>query len=185
MQDIETILSIDPGINYCGLSVLTLESGVLNIKETKLIKNVRKFTEDEKTIEKKYDNKTVKVLTILNEVRSIIDKYEIEEIVIEAPFYNALTPMAYGSLLEVIFSIKYTIAVPNSYTLKLIEPLLVKKFFANNSLASKQIIKEFLVNKISLGSIVLNKSIEELSEHEIDSIAIGFTYLWDKINLGE
>lgn len=184
MQNIDTILSIDPGINYCGLSVLTLESGVLNIEETKLIKNIRKFTEDEKTIEKKYDNKTVKVLTILNEVRSIIDKYGIEEIVIEAPFYNTLTPMAYGSLLEVIFSIKYTIAIPNNYTLKLFEPLLVKKFFTNNSLASKQIIKEFLVNKITSGAIKLNKSVEELSEHEIDSIAIGFTYLWDKVNSG-
>jgi len=170
------ILSIDPGINNCGLSVLDLESQ-FEVKETWLVKNARKFTDEEKVVEAKFGNRTVKVMAIINKIKEILSTYpNIDRLIIEAPFYNALTPMAYGSLLEVIFSIKYLTIIPNNLEMKLVEPLLVKKLFARQHLASKEVIKQFLYKKRDDKEIIITKEIDGLSEHEIDSIAIGYVH---------
>jgi Holliday junction resolvasome RuvABC endonuclease subunit len=169
------ILSIDPGINNCGLVILDIEKQ-FEVVETHLVKNARKFTDDEKVIETKFGNRTVKVLAILNKIKEIIKQYNIEYVVIEAPFYNALTPVAYGSLLEVIFAIRYTILFPENIQSKMIEPLLVKKLFTQQAMASKEVIKQFLLKKQEDKSIIINKVVEDLSEHEIDAVAIGFVH---------
>ena len=170
------ILSIDPGINNCGLSILNLNSQ-FEVKETWLVKNARKFTEEEKIIEAKFGNRTVKVISIINKIKEILSIYpNVYSFIIEAPFYNALTPTAYGSLLEIIFSIKYLIIIPNNLEMRLIEPLMVKKLFSNQHLASKEVIKQFLHKKRDNKEIIISKEIDELSEHEIDSIAIGYVH---------
>lgn len=170
------ILSIDPGVNNCGLSVVNIESDFIVI-ETWLIKNARKFTDEEKIIEIKFGNRTVKVMAIVNKIKELLVIYpNIDRLIIEAPFYNALTPMAYSSLLEVIFSIKYTIIIPMNLDIKLIEPLLVKKLFSGNNMAKKEAMKQFLIKKKDDGNIKFTGNIEQLSEHEIDSIAIGYVY---------
>ena len=170
------ILSIDPGINNCGLSVLDLEADFV-VSETWLVKNARKFTDEEKIVETKFGNRTVKVMAIINKIKELLATYpSIDRLIIEAPFYNALTPMAYGSLLEVIFSIKYLIIVPMNLDMKLIEPLLVKKLFSGQHMAKKEVMKQFLIKKRDEGEIKFIGNIDELSEHEIDSIAIGYVH---------
>lgn len=170
------LISIDPGVNNCGIAIFDIENNKFIIKDTFLIKNARKFTKEEKIIEQCYNNRTVKVLAIINFIKNIVDNNNIKNIIIEAPFYNTLTPMAYSSLLEVIFGIKYSIVIPNNLIMKLIEPLLIKKLFSNQRLASKDLIKQFLINKKQDGSIILDKDPLTLSEHEIDAIAVGFVY---------
>lgn len=170
------ILSIDPGINNCGLSVLDLETQ-FEVKENVLIKNARKFTDEEKVVETRFGNRTVKVMAIINKITEILVKYpSIDALIIEAPFYNALTPMAYGSLLEVIFSIKYLIVIPNQLGMKLVEPLLVKKLFSGQHMAKKEVMKQFLIRKRDDGEIKISGDVEALSEHEIDSVAIGYVH---------
>lgn len=169
------LLSIDPGINNTGLSIIEFKDN-LYVHETVLVSTVRKFTDEEKEVEKFYNSKTVKVLAILKKIEEILEKYQLNTIAIEAPFYNALTPVAYGSILEVIFALKYAIVVPRKMKLHLIEPLLVKKLFAREHLATKAIMRELLTRKVDEKEIVLNKSIENLSEHEVDSIAVGYAY---------
>lgn len=179
-------LSIDPGINNCGLAVIDTKNNFV-VKDTYLIKNARKFTDEEKVIEAKFGNRTVKVLYILNKINELLSNYKIDTVIIEAPFYNALTPSAYGSLLEIIFSIKYKIIIENDLGFKLIEPLLMKKLFTNHSQASKEAVKQFLIRKKENKDIYIDKNIDELSEHEIDSVAIGYVYylasLEEKLNV--
>jgi len=170
------IISIDPGINNCGISVIDNENQ-FKVIESVLVKNARKFTDAEKLVEAVYGNRTVKVQAIINKLEELYAKYpNVTMLTIEAPFYNALTPVAYGSLLEVIFSIKYTFILKHNLQFKLIEPLLVKKLFTNQHMASKEVIKQFLISKKQDGSIMIDIDIETLSEHEIDSIAIAFVY---------
>ena len=167
------LLSIDPGINSFGICVYNNDK-VFEVIETQLVKGNRKFSEEEKLIETKYGARVVKVNSILATLEEIKLKYDIEGITLEAPFYNALTPVAYGSLLEVITVVKYMFAYKHNLNFKLIEPLLVKKVFANKSLAAKDVIKQFLRQKKEDGSILLSTDVENLSEHEIDAIAVGF-----------
>lgn len=169
------ILSIDPGINNCGIAIIDTTKA-FTVIETVLVKNARKFTEEEKALEIEYGTRAVKVEAILKTVRGLLNKYDIKTVTVEAPFYNALTPVAYGSLLEVIFAIKYDIIVKGKYIFKLIEPLLVKKMFTNKGMAPKDLIKEFLFKKKEDASILIASDIDSLSEHEIDAIAVGFVY---------
>ena len=169
-------LSIDPGLNFCGVTVYDTSDGVFNVTHTVLIKNNRKLTEDEKLVESKYDLRTVKVLNIVETLKRLITEYSITEVTFEAPFYNSLTPMAFGSLLEVIFAIKYIVVEPNNLPMNLLEPRYVKRVFTGNSMAKKENMKEHLLIKIQNKEIILDKDFSSLSEHEIDSIAVGFSH---------
>lgn len=169
------ILSIDPGINFCGLSVIDIATN-FTVVESVLVKNTRRFTDEEKLVEAEFGNRVVKIQAIIRTILGLLEKYKFDTIVIEAPFYNALTPVAFGSLLEVIGAIRYLVVVVYHLKFKLIEPLLAKKLFTSKSLASKELIKQFLISRKEDGSIIIEQDIETLSEHEIDSIAIGFSY---------
>ena len=168
-------LSIDPGVNNCGLSVIDV-SEAFKVIHTECVKNARKFTEEEKALEIKFGNRAVKIMAIVNRVRALINEYNLEGVAFEAPFYHSLTPTAYGSLLEVMFAIKYMVLIESSLFFKSVEPLLVKKLFSNHSLASKEVMRQFLINKTQSGEITLDKEIDSLTEHEVDSIAVGYTH---------
>ena len=169
-------LSADPGIANFGISIID-NSKKFNVIETVIISNNRKFTDEEKIVESMYGSRVVKILSIVNKINELLDKYKkIEVIILEAPFYSALTPVSYGALLEVISSIKYQIVIPRNLPFKLIEPLLVKKIFTNKGMANKEAMKQFLIKKVEEKIIHLPTEIDSLSEHEIDAIAIGFVY---------
>ena len=169
------MLSLDPGIAFTGISINDTSEG-FRVVETHIVKNNRAFTPEEKVIEKSQGPRAVKLLAIINKFKSLLERFNIEMIVIEAPFYNALTPQAYGSLLEVVFGLKYSVLVPMDLKYRLIEPTLVKKLFTSHGMAKKEMMKQFLISKIATGEIKMDKSIESLTEHEIDSIAIGYVH---------
>ena len=168
-------LSLDPGIAFTGISINDTSEG-FRVVETHIVKNNRAFTPEEKVIEKSQGPRAVKLLAIINKFKSLLEDFNIEMIVIEAPFYNALTPQAYGSLLEVVFGLKYSVLVPMDLKYRLIEPTLVKKLFTSHGMAKKEMMKQFLISKIATGEIKMDKPVESLTEHEIDSIAIGYVH---------
>lgn len=169
-------LSIDPGISNCGLSVINTNES-FKVLETHLVKNARKFTDEEKLIEQQYGSRTVKVKAIITKIKEFLVNYpDIDLIVVEAPFYSALTPSSYAALLEVIIAIKYDIVLKCQLKFSTIEPLLVKKLFTNHGMASKEAMRQFLVKKKEDGSIDIPYNIDDLSEHEIDAVAVGFVY---------
>ena len=170
------LLGIDPGVNNCGLTVVDTSSS-FKVLCTHNVKNARKFSESEKQLEKEFNARVVKVTAILDQVNALLSEYpQIDLVAIEAPFYNSFTPAAYGSLLEVISAIKYTILIPRKLPFKMLEPMLVKKMFAQKAMAKKDLMKQFLVRKKEQGEIMMDLDIESLSEHEIDAIAIAFVY---------
>ena len=175
----EFFISVDPGINYCSVVVVKINDK-FKVLETHLVNNNRAFKAPEKELELIHGTRTVKIMNIIEKIREMIDKYGINRLIIEAPFYSSLTPMAYGSLLEVIFGIKYLLVMPEGLTMSLIEPTAVKRLFANKGNASKGMMKEFLISRVASKEILLDTPIEELSEHEIDGIAVGFTHWLNK-----
>lgn len=154
---------------------------VFTVLETMNICNERRFTPEEKAIEKVFGLRSVKVTAILEKVRLTLAKYpQIKHVAMEAPFYNPGTPQAYGSLLEIISAIKHTILMPNKIEHSLVAPLLVKRMFLNvklgKDLKKKEAMKALLVMKVSKGEIALPCEVDALSEHEIDAIAVGYSY---------
>jgi Holliday junction resolvasome RuvABC endonuclease subunit len=170
------LLGIDPGVNNCGLTVVDTTAG-FKVITTHNVRNARKFTDVEKELEKEFNTRVVKVSAIVNKVVEMLETYPaIDYVAIEAPFYNHLTPQAYGSLLEVISAIKYNILVPRKLQFRMLEPMLVKKLFAGKGMAKKEVIKQFLISKKEAGAISMEVDIESLSEHEIDAVAITYVH---------
>lgn len=173
------LLSIDPGLNNCGIAVSS-PGNTFKVHETFNVKNTRKFTPEEKTVEAYYNARVVKINSIETIIRGFLDKYkDINEVAIEAPFYHASTPMAYASLLEVISVIRHKILIPMNLKIQMVEPLLVKKLFITTKLTKgmngKEYMKEFLKKRIAAGDIVYDGDVDSLTEHEIDAIGVGFT----------
>lgn len=170
------LLGIDPGVNNCGVAVIDT-STAFRVLDTLNIKNVRKFTDDEKVLEKDFGTRPVKVLSIVREIEKTLVKFpEIKTAAIEAPFYHHLTPQAYGSLLEVVSAIRYNILIPQRIFYEMLPPMSVKKLFTDKGAAKKELMKRFLLQKKEDGSILIDLDIEMLTEHEIDAIAIAYTY---------
>jgi Holliday junction resolvasome RuvABC endonuclease subunit len=171
------IISIDPGLNFCGISVIEFNEKPY-IHKTILIDNNRRLTEEEKKLCEKYDSRVIKVQEIINTINALIEQYSIEYIVIEGPFYSGLRPQAYSALLEIITAIKYLVAIPNGISLSIVEPLLVKKLFSNFHMSTKEDMRVALDKRVQEGVIGVDSSINihKLSEHEIDSIAVGFSF---------
>lgn len=165
----------------CGIALVEAKGNKLKIIETHLVKNARKFTDEEKELEIKHGTRYVKVLAIVNKITEILDKTGVKLLVIEAPFYSALTPVAFGSLLEVILAIKYTIAIERELELSMVEPTLVKKVFTGNGRAKKEMMKDFCVSMKQSKVLITKVNVEEISEHEIDAIAVAYTYV-NKLN---
>ncbi len=177
------ILSIDPGINNCGLAVVKVHNEKAMVLEHINVKNAGRLSDAEKMMEAAYGPRVVKISRINAQVQRLLSAHpEISACAIEAPFYSALTPLAYGSLLEVISAIKYQVIVPTGLPVKMIEPLTVKKMFLRSKLikgmTAKQVMRDFLVGKVTCGEIVLPEGTvgEDLTEHEIDAIAVGYVY---------
>lgn len=172
------ILSIDPGVNFCGFSLSYKEDDTIHIKKSMLIKTIRRYNEEEKEMERIYGSRVMKIFDIIKAINDLISEFKIEKIVVESPFYSYMTPQAYGSLLEVIFAIKYMIAIPNKIEIVYLEPLLIKKLFSNEHQASKMIMRDFLIRKVEEQEIVFDFDInlDDLSEHEVDAISVGFVY---------
>ncbi len=170
------ILSIDPGLNFCGLAVIDT-TDVCKVIETHLVKNARKFTPEEKIIEIKYGNRPVKINSICKLVLELLDKFDIEAIAFEAPFFNRTTPASYSALLEVITVIKYKIVIEKDLIFKATAPKLIKQLFSNDSTSGKLAMLHFLETRIKDGSILYTGDIQTLSEHEVDAIAVGFSYM--------
>lgn len=179
-------ISIDPGLNTCGLAIFTVEADRFCVKSTKLINNLRKLTDKEKIIAKKYTDRLAKLDTIVKVIDDMFDEeldrgYGIVSLIIEAPFYSSFRPAAFGSLVETISLIRYNVAFRRDVEFFAIEPLLVKKIFTDRGMANKEDMKSRLIAKVRDKELDCPIDIETISEHEIDAIAIGFAHFKSKI----
>lgn len=170
------ILAIDPGVNFVGLSLLKKQNDIIEVIHHELINNTLKMEDHEKEIAQKYGSRVPKINRIIETLHKLYHQYKYTDIAIEGPFYNAMRPQAYGSLVEIINSIKFSIAIGYDINFYVIEPLLVKKTFSLNHMAKKSEMKGALKSYLERNLIVLHSDIDSLSEHEIDSIGIGFSF---------
>jgi len=170
------ILAIDPGINNTGLSILSKESDIIRVIAHELIQPDKQLLKDNKTAVGLYGDRIIRLKNILDKIRSYLAQYpEIRSLAIEAPFYNRFRPNTYGSIVEINTLVKYNVCYQLCISYNAIEPLLIKKTFSNFGLSDKLGMKDSLIKHLEMKNIMLDSPVEQLSEHEIDSIAIGYT----------
>ena len=176
------LLSIDPGVNHCGVAVSSFDGSGMRVHHCDCINNTRKFTPEQKDIESRYETRAAKVWMVHEHVTALLDAYSaIDHVTVEAPFYNPRTPAAYGSLLEVISALKYHVVIPRGLRFSYTEPLLVKRMFigekVTREMTRKEVMLRFLHTRLEQGNIVypgLAQRDKPLTEHEVDAIAVGY-----------
>lgn len=175
------LLGIDPGLNFTGVAELTIcyHTGKILSIEAYTLANDRlsDYTGlDHDTI----SERTVKLYKLKLALRYILQRVNPSRIACEAPFYNRLRPMAFGTLLEVVNVLYSAVLEYNSnIPFTTIAPMSVKKFVSakmvkNDTEKGKLAVKDAIKSIPEIMDVLLT-NIDLLSEHAIDAIAIGYT----------
>lgn len=163
------ILSIDPGTNM-GVTITTVS--VPDLKIVSLV--TKRFNLDLMTEEDPmFENLLLRLQTIRHIIKNIMEYYNPHILAMEAAFVNSKFPKSVMYLSQYIAAISMTAVEMNPF-IKIFNypPKFVKYAIGAKGTADKFDVAT-AVNRIEEISIHVN--IDILSEHETDSIAIGYT----------
>lgn len=172
------IMSIDPGLNNCGVASYEMEYGtnrVLSIDAfTLVIDKVRDISGlDDET----FSERVIKLYKLKEALKQVFQIYNPSQVVCESPFFNRFRPTAYSALVEVLNVIRSSVIEYNmNIHFSTIEPLLIKKIVGAGMMKGKLDVKD-AVSKNEFIMARLIKHLDTLDEHAIDAIAIGFSFL--------
>lgn len=174
------IISIDPGVTACGVSVVSYNNSKFKVHETVNVKGTLKLRGEHQIVASKYSERTGKIHRIVTVIKEFIEKYgKVDKIILEAPFYNRTRPQAFASLLEVIFAIKYLLAFSLGLQLCVLAPMAIKKVWTDVGNCGKDLMEEHFFKKIKSKEMLIDKNNVDLAiitEHQIDSVAVGYSY---------
>lgn len=164
------ILSIDPG-NNIGLSILTIDINTLEILDIISITYVLSDYIDDESIFKLTD----KCLMLNNILLSNLNYFNPLVVVYEEAFMNSRFPKSIIQLSQYINTINLTVKNFNSW-IKIFSypPKYIKKFIGAGGSAEKDDMKKAL---LQIPEIFTKINLNTLTEHSIDSIAIGYIVL--------
>ena len=156
------IIGIDPG-NNTGVSIISIDEISMEIIsiETKTI-----------VLEVYSDGGLHNRTTYLYDyIYNLMLAYDPIMVCLESSFLNIRFPKAVLQLSQYINSIKLAINHVNKYcTIRDYPPKLVKKIFSNSGNSDKDAMLSAMRNHVVVNYI----NIDMLSEHEVDSLAIGY-----------
>lgn len=180
-MSIEKIVAIDPGLTNTGWSYLEYDTstGIVLVKHTGKICAIAHTKKVEKESYKKYGN-LISLMEYEKLINELQNKYHPDHICCEDAFYNSRTPNAYLSLKLCINSIG---RVLYSYDklLYLIAPKVAKQAVFGKGTANKEDI-QLAIRKIDNLHFHPDIVLDELVEHEADSIAIGYAFIMNNLH---
>ena len=173
------ILAIDPG-KYTGVTIVDLmpndEIVYTHVETLDSMNLIRKH----KDITFIYGERYAKIYAVAYEISGLLAEFQPHCIVAENAYYNRRRPTAFGSLLELLCILRETVAKYNQH-----RPLELVK--ANNVKQAVGVVggtndKELVRTAVGLLKVYYEPHIclDQLDEHAIDSMAIGY---WKCLNL--
>ena len=172
------MLAIDPGLNNLGFSIFTFQKDfdhLLSIDPLTVV--VDKEDSFSSFDEFYHPEKLLKLLKIRRAITELMSFHNPCLVVSEAPFYNRLRPTAFRPLCEAIQTLETACFDYNpDVAFFQIPPLKVKQ--AVNAGSTKGKI-DVLSSILQLPDLVSKVTIDlnRLSDHAVDSIAVGHAYL--------
>ena len=171
------ILGIDPGINHTGWSVGSFDS-VSDKLSVSMFDEIQAHNLAKKELKKDFREygSLVSLTLYEREFEALLDHYDPDYVASEDAFYNPRTPNAYLSLKLCIHTIQ-RVLYRRSKRLYLIAPTVAKQAVWGKGTANKLAIQESIqtLPDITIRSTKL-RPIDEMEEHEADSIAIMYAF---------
>lgn len=183
--DIGIVYGIDPGSIRLGLSVFTLHFKTYQILDihTETIEVDKLYVDPNLVDVRGY--KTARLMELSN---LLYDKMCVDQPVvlsIESPFYNRFRPNAYGTLVETTDYIKLAYNnYNNMLPLHSYPPLTVKKAVGVKKSKGKENVSKAIM---AIGELTchLPHNLTGMSEHEIDAVAVAYTYVQSLRDYGD
>lgn len=175
-------MSMDPGLNNIGIAIFDIETQPLRITQITAQtlqedKVVNRISADEDLFPEQFRKR----LRMQAAVLSIFKETQPEIFVSESPFFNPKMPSSFQILTKVIEGIFEQTYRENNYVLQgLIEPLTAKKQFGIAGQKGKEVVKDAVGRELRIMDVLV-EDLEKLSEHAIDAIIVGYTFIQQRI----
>ena len=179
------ILGIDPGMKT-GVGALTIDYATNTLLKTEAYTiKVDRLYDRSGVEEDVHGERKVNLINLQHAVTHYLEQYHPSEVAIEAPFYNRLMPMAYGSLMEVVTMVISSVtAFDTNIRITMYPPMSVKKLIGAKAVARDtekgKILVKMAISRIPEIMNTLQHDLDELSEHAIDGVAIAYTLFKSK-----
>jgi Holliday junction resolvasome RuvABC endonuclease subunit len=165
------ILGIDPGTSKLGWAMLhyDTDSGNIRVKKTGLLQPTREISKV-KHVEM-YSKRVMSLWYIRTHIEEIYNKYKPHVVASEDSFFNRFRPNSFAALLQVIS----TIAMMLKYLCKPLykfAPKTVKMVMGSGGFD-----KDDMIQSLKDSDKITIKNIDNISEHEIDAVCVGYTYI--------
>jgi Holliday junction resolvasome RuvABC endonuclease subunit len=158
------IMSVDPGTVNCGISFWELNE---KMEVTKIVSYNLHMNENLPVFNR--------IIDLEYKIDQLVKEFKPIWLAIEAGFINRLRPAAYGPIANTIFVIERVIYFYNGFnTFTEIPPKRVKQLIGATGSADKDDVKN-AVSKIKEITNLID--INQLTEHQIDSLAIGYVFI--------
>lgn len=169
------LLAIDPGKHNIGISIHELDTRTgeyvkITIESMDVDRTLARFGASDEVVS--VSDRCLR--KIRDRIYDLVIDYDISFVAYESPFYNPTRPAAYGSLCEVVACIRQAVidANPNVY-IDCMSPQNIKKGMGAGGTKGKEIMFEKVLGTKEMMD-ALDCDISELTEHCIDSMAIGY-----------
>lgn len=172
------LVSIDPGTDNLGFCIMDISYENFSILKTTVSTIVAsKSVFEDSLISQIHGYRMARIQKLKQTLIDHFNKINPAIIVCESPFFNPRRPGAFQPLAEILFAIKESTIEYNSWLpLYLIDPSSIKKSVNAPGNADKIIMKKQVCSLTDLnyeGDVTL----EDLDEHSIDAIAVGYCHV--------
>lgn len=172
-----SLMAVDPGVNNLGIAMFEIETRTGRILEIQIQSIVTDKLFSYYGMDRDFvSDRDIKLWKIGDCIERLCEIYQPSAFVNESPFYNRLMPAAYGSLNEVVYACRKAVRCYSPFVyIDSISPQGVKKGVQAAGIKGKDVIKERVFNIKELMD-ALDYDPLDLSEHDIDAMAVGYTY---------
>jgi len=169
------MLCIDPGKHHLGVSVHELNTRTGAYENISIHSIAVDKTYGSRIFDREFVSGTdINLGRIRHHIQQLCYDYDVKALMYEAPFYNRFMPAAYGSLCEVVSCIRQAALDEKPYILiDCMSPQNVKKGMGAGGTKGKEIMYDKVTACEEMMS-VLRYPVSSLTEHCIDSLAIGW-----------
>lgn len=180
------IIGIDPGSDTLGLSVLEVDIVTLNLISIQAQTIVgRRMFDDKGWSAQLHGDRITRIKAHQENLTVLFRQIDPLCICAESPFINIRRPSAYGALVEVITMIRNAVMDYDPWKhLYLTDPPTVKKAVGAPGNADKTVVKAHVIKLLgSYYTPIDGVTIDQLDEHSIDAIAVGYSRLLGMRNI--
>ena len=186
------IISIDPGLTCLGwaYSLYDTDTNIFEVQKTGVLK-ASKLASKQKDLVDVYGSRILALQEVEQHISKLLKTYNPDFVASEDAFFYPKSPNAYGALLMVIHTIERVLyfehevnhlSKDSARVLYKYAPRNIKNISSGNSLSFKSNMKEALIANEHIKFKVKDSEnvsdlIAGLTEHEVDAIQCGFTFI--------